>query len=112
MKVLARPTSWRLLHPTDLSPASDVAFAHALKIALLTGGELRILHVAGSEGGVGPTGFPSVRETLERWAVLPAGSAESAVGARGITVDEVEVLGADPVRRRWISWPVTPPTWS
>jgi nucleotide-binding universal stress UspA family protein len=96
-KVMESPTSWRLLHPTDLSPASDVAFAHALKIALLTGGELRILHVAGSEGGVGPTGFPRVRDTLERWAVLPAGSPDSAVGALGITVDKVEAFGADPV---------------
>ena len=94
---MERRESWRLVHPTDLSRASEVAFAHALKLTLLTNGTLRILHVAGKEGGVGPAGFPHVRELLERWTTLPAGSPESAVGALGIDVDKVEAFGADPV---------------
>ena len=92
-----RPAPLRLLHPTDLSPASEVAFAHALKLALVTGGTLHVLHVAGREGGVGPDGFPRVRDTLERWAALPAGSPDAAVGSLGISGSNVEAFGADPV---------------
>lgn len=36
---------YSVFHPTDFSPASMVAFAHALKIALSIQGKLDILHV-------------------------------------------------------------------
>lgn len=35
-----------IFHPSDFSAASEVAFAHALKIALMTHGSLSVLHVA------------------------------------------------------------------
>ena len=35
-----------IFHPSDFSEASEVAFAHALKIALVTGSTLNVLHVA------------------------------------------------------------------
>ena len=95
--VVEHVPSWRFLHPTDLSPASEVAFAHALKLALLTGGQLHVLHVADQEAGMGPAGFPGVRETLQRWGALPPDSPASAVGDLGISVDKVEAVGADPV---------------
>ena len=66
--------SWRFLHPTDFSAASELAFAHALKLTLLASGELRILHVAPDAGPAGWKNFPGVREALERWGVLPPGS--------------------------------------
>ena len=34
--------------PTDFSPASEIAFAHALAIALVCEAELDILHAGGS----------------------------------------------------------------
>ena len=34
-----------VIHPTDFSRGSDIAFAHALKIALGAQGQLEILHV-------------------------------------------------------------------
>ena len=36
----------RIFHPTDLSGASEVAFTHAIKLALAGHGELTIFHVA------------------------------------------------------------------
>ena len=89
--------SWRFLHPTDFSEASELAFAHALKLTLLTGGELRILHVAPDAGLGGWKHFPGVREALERWGVLPPGSAPSAVAELGVDIEKVQTAGADPV---------------
>lgn len=92
-----RLPSWRFLHPTDFTPASEVAFVHALKLTLLTGGDLHILHVAERASLPTPAAFPGVRETLQRWGVLPPGSPSEAVGELGITVEKVEAVGADPV---------------
>lgn len=36
----------RIFHPTDFSPASEVAFDHALKLALASQGSLTIFHLA------------------------------------------------------------------
>jgi len=65
-----------VLHPTDLTPDSEIAFQHALAIALRRRTSLTLLHVKGlSRGGR----FPSVRETLERWGLLEEGSSRSDV---------------------------------
>jgi nucleotide-binding universal stress UspA family protein len=89
--------SWRFLHPTDFSEASELAFAHALKLTLLTGGELRILHVTPDAGLAGWKHFPGVREALERWGVLPPGRPSSAVAGLGVDIEKVQTAGADPV---------------
>jgi len=65
-----------VLHPTDLAPDSEIAFQHALAIALLRQTSLTLLHVEGSSRG---GELPSVREMLERWGLLEAGSSRSAV---------------------------------
>lgn len=88
---------WRILHPTDFSEASDVAFVHALKLALLTGGRLDVLHASRDDGPVRWRSFPGVREALERWGVLPDGSPPEAVGDLGIAVKKVAAVGDDPV---------------
>jgi nucleotide-binding universal stress UspA family protein len=86
-----------VFHPSDFSEGSEVAFAHALKIALVAGSALDVLHV--SEGGnVAWTNFPGVREMLERWRVLPPNSPRQAVGSIGIDVRKVVLNDADPVR--------------
>ena len=72
-----------VLHPTDLSESSLVAFHHALKAALASKSKLTLLHV--STGGTSEwSQFPGVRETLERWGALPKGSPKAAVGKLGI----------------------------
>lgn len=89
--------SWRFLHPTDFSEASEVAFAHALKLALVTHGQLHVLHVAPPDAAVQWRKFPGIREALERWGVLPAGSTPEAVGALGIDVEKVTAVAGDPI---------------
>lgn len=57
-----------IFHPTDLSPASAVAFRHALRLSLHEGASLTIMHVHGALQGDTPWGeFPAVRKTLDSW---------------------------------------------
>ena len=42
----------RIFHPSDFSPASELAFAHALKLALEAKADLEIMHVARHVVGV------------------------------------------------------------
>lgn len=85
-----------IFHPSDFSESSEVAFAHALKIALLTHADLNILHVREAPGETWAD-FPGVRQMLERWHVLPPGSPRSAVPALGIDVRKVLSKESDPV---------------
>lgn len=87
----------RIFHPTDFSPASEVAFAHALKLALAIRGALTMFHLAReAEAGDDLHEFPRVRETLTQWGLLPPGSLREAVSALGLHVRKVEVGGDDP----------------
>jgi nucleotide-binding universal stress UspA family protein len=86
-----------IFHPSDFSEASEVAFAHALKTALVTRANLSMLHVAASSNAEWQD-FPGVRETLERWQLIPKGSPRSAVGQLGIDVRKVMAAGNDPVK--------------
>ena len=89
---------WRILHPTDFSEASEVAFVHALKLTLLTRGRLHVLHVSAHEGPVRWRTFPGVREALERWTSLsrihrrtrPIRSASGAIRGRTRRSEERE----------------------
>lgn len=85
-----------VLHPTDFSDASLIAFHHALKAALIAQARLTILHVATGESGE-LIDFPGVRETLARWGLLPADSASSAVPQLGIDVRKIVVKPHEPV---------------
>jgi nucleotide-binding universal stress UspA family protein len=86
-----------IFHPSDFSEASEIAFLHALKIALVTKAELTMLHV--DPGNAADWGdFPGVRSTLERWGLIPGGSAKSAVGNLGIKVQKIIASSRSPVR--------------
>ncbi len=61
-----------VLHATDFSNAGEVAFAHALALALVHEAELTLLHVG--EGEVDWDRFPGVRPRLAAWGLLPAGA--------------------------------------
>ena len=86
-----------IFHPSDFSAASEVAFAHALKIALVTGAKLRMLHVAENPHAE-PEDFPGIRDTLERWKLIPEGSPKSAVGRLGLDIRKVIASSNDPVK--------------
>jgi nucleotide-binding universal stress UspA family protein len=86
-----------ILHPSDFSSASEVAFVHALKAALVAQSELTVMHVSPSMTAEW-TDFPGVRETLARWGLLPPDSPRSAVPALGIDVRKVIAHDNDPVK--------------
>ena len=86
-----------IFHPSDFSPASELAFAHALAVALILRTDLVIMHAGGSSLD-NWTQFPPVRKTLERWRVLAPDSPRSAVFEElAIRVTKVSARG-DPVQ--------------
>ena len=91
----------RILHPSDFSKASRVAFAHALKIALQSKAELEIVHVErhkiGNEKDVHWTEFPGVRATLARWNILPTGAKIEEVAKTGLRVMKLLNSENDPL---------------
>ena len=86
----------KILHPTDFSYDSDVAFAHALKIALGCQASLDILHVepAGREASM--KAFPAVRETLIRWGFLGEDAVAADVARLGIRIRKLAANDNDP----------------
>jgi nucleotide-binding universal stress UspA family protein len=90
------PIIGSVLHPTDFSEGSRIAFHHALKAALLAKAGLTLLNVS-TDGTSEWTDFPGVRETLERWGLLPKGSPRSAVASLGIDASKVLARQNDPV---------------
>ena len=86
-----------IFHPSDFSKASELAFAHALAIALMRKTELVIMHVRRGEREDWSK-FPAVRKTLARWQVLEPGSHPSEVFQRlGVAAMKVSTRG-NPVR--------------
>jgi nucleotide-binding universal stress UspA family protein len=85
-----------IFHPSDFSGASEIAFVHALRIALVTGARLNLLHVS-SNGGADAADFPVARQALERWRLLPAGSSLDDARRLGIDLDKVVIEGKNPV---------------
>jgi nucleotide-binding universal stress UspA family protein len=95
---VATPIIDAILHPSDFSEAGDVAFAHALKAALIAKSRLTLLHASSKAAAEEWGEFPGVRETLERWGLIPPGSPKSAVPKLGIDVNKVISQNDDPVR--------------
>lgn len=85
-----------IFHPTDFSQASEVAFAHALKLGLIAEAELRIMHIALDATETAWLDFPGVRSTLERWGLLPEGSTRAEVAQTGLQVQKVLAHGREP----------------
>jgi len=87
-----------IAHPTDFSPASSGAFAHALRLATEFRAKLDLLHVKYPDDDDAWDSFPHVRETLARWGVLPENASyydlENQVG---ISVRKVEIGRGDTV---------------
>lgn len=86
-----------IFHPSDFSEASAIAFIHALKLALVSRSRLGIMHVAGDQQTEWAD-FPGVRETLERWRLIPPGSSKEDLVALGLEVVKVIGSGRNPVK--------------
>ncbi|MGZ5552798.1 MAG: universal stress protein [Chthoniobacterales bacterium] len=91
------PVIRHVVHPSDFSEASRIAFAHALKAALIAKGKLSLIHETEDEQH-NWSDFPNVREMLERWGILPAGSAPEALEDLGVDVAKIIGSGSDPVK--------------
>jgi nucleotide-binding universal stress UspA family protein len=86
-----------IFHPSDFSAASQVAFEHALRIALVSRAEFTMLHVdCGNDADWAD--FPGVRDTLVRWGLILEGSDKSAVAELGIEVQKVIATSRSPLR--------------
>ncbi|MEI8212438.1 MAG: universal stress protein [Planctomycetota bacterium] len=85
-----------VFHPSDFSEASQIAFAHALKIALIAQCKLDIMHVD-IDHRTEWEDFPGVRPLLEKWKLIPAGSDRDAVLNLGLNVHKAIVERRDPV---------------
>lgn len=85
-----------VLHPTDLSESSLVAFHHALKAAVEAKAKLTLMHVS-TDTDLKWSDFPGVRETLERWGLLPEGSPKSAVAQLGVEARKIVANESEPV---------------
>jgi len=83
--------------PSDFSEGSETAFVHALKLALASKSTLTVLH-ADPDASVDWQDFPGVRETLERWNLIPPGSPRRAVAKLGIDVRKIIAPDKDPVK--------------
>jgi len=90
---------YSVLHPTDFSKASDLAFAHALKLTLLLGTKFTIFHSSDSKDKANNWHlFPSVRSTLVRWGIIREGLSQSAVFSElGIEIKKVGMPGLSPM---------------
>jgi nucleotide-binding universal stress UspA family protein len=88
----------RIVHPTDFSHGSEVAFAHALKLAAGLHATLDIVHVDAHPETLRDSDFPSVHDTLIRWGLLSEGSHRKDVAGVGVRVHKSGPVGRDAVR--------------
>jgi len=84
-----------IIHPTDFSRGSNVAFAHALKLTLGTKGKLEILHVDREQRRADWDSYPSVRETLSSWNLLPQDAQKTDVAKLGVHIHKSACKGSD-----------------
>ena len=86
-----------IFHPSDFSKASQLAFGHALAIALMRKTELVIMHARRGKWEDWSQ-FPAIRKTLAEWQVLEEGSLPSEVFEKlAVCITKVSTQG-DPVR--------------
>ena len=85
-----------VLHPTDLSEASERAFHVALAIAIRRSAQLTLLHAQGRRATDNWPGFPSVRSKLAEWR--GAGTTDGLEERiRRTSISKLEVPDPDPV---------------
>lgn len=86
-----------ILHPTDFSELSGMAFAHALRIALATRSTLHLLHVSQHDSG-GVLAFPHARRLLVQWGLSDAEDPPWTVADKlGIEVHNSSIKWQEPV---------------
>lgn len=87
----------RILHPTDFSHGSDVAFVHALRLVISLKESLSILHVDKEKRRPDWSQYPSVRETLIRWNILPESATRTDVAKLGVQISKSSLTDEGPI---------------
>ena len=96
MTQIAPQSFRRILHPTDFTHGSEIAFVHALRLACAIKGALTILHV--DRAGKHPDWdqYPSVRDTLARWNLLPPDAERTDVEKLGVHIGKLSIPDSSP----------------
>jgi len=87
-----------ILHPTDFSHLSGLAFAHALRIALASKAKLHIIHVTPHAADVA-LAFPHARHLLAQWGFCDDSDSPSTVTRKlGIEVYNTRIKSREPTQ--------------
>lgn len=86
----------RIFHPTDLSRTSEVAFHHALRLAVETRASFTILHVGSDTESWDE--MPQVRRTLKKWGMLKDENDTEQFMRLGIMIRKLMVGADDPLK--------------
>jgi nucleotide-binding universal stress UspA family protein len=86
-----------IFHPTDLSAGSEVAFHHALRLAVTTHASLTVMHVSDGDEDDWDE-MPQVRSTLKKWGLLRNEWDPAELVELGIRVRKVMTYGRDPLK--------------
>jgi nucleotide-binding universal stress UspA family protein len=85
-----------IVHPTDFSDLSARAFAHALRIAIVTKSALYALHVEPRHPGEAGS-FPEVRRMLTQWGFVAEDETAPEIAAKlGFLVSNIRIDGPSP----------------
>lgn len=79
-----------ILHPTDFSSASLMAYSHALRLALCGKATLTMVHMGGRDSGRWHE-HPGIRDTLSRWGIIDRQASRAAVAELGISATKIHL---------------------
>jgi len=87
----------RIFHPSNFSHGDEVAFAHALRIAVAAHACFQLLRVKKPEDHAEWSNFPHIRSTLALWGMLDAKATEHDLARLGLRVGKSQRSSEDPV---------------
>ncbi len=93
-----RPTSPRILSTTDFSAGCQKAFYHALALAVGQRGSITLLHIGPESREQVPwKQYPSVRDTLIKWGMMPEGTQRNEVSEKlGLGIKKAAIRDQNP----------------
>lgn len=86
-----------IFHATDFSELNEIAFAHALRLALASNARLDLFHVSPDHNRDVVSEFPKIRDTLVRWKVISEQTPGEDLHALGFYYSKVVAAQKDPV---------------